>query len=148
MSGPVNVIRFESAKKAKLKTYRVFVDRKELEEHLLDALALVEGREVSWPGKNDIVVNGLELWKSGKGPGGYAILNCACGSGAGCVGLDDQIEVLHKDDFIIWNYKAPDIGEKKSDRIFSFTFHKPQYLKALSDVEPANNLEGLPRSAG
>jgi hypothetical protein len=145
MSGPVSVLKIEPMKrKSGLKTYQLLVDRKDVLDHLLDALAAAAGRRLSWPGKSQVVVDGRELAASGAGSGAYAILNCACGSGAECAGLTDRVDVEHSDEAVLWRYRAPRIGAARAPRVFAFRFHKPQYLRELEKVDPAENLKDLP----
>ena len=92
---------------------------------------------LSWRSKRHVIVDAAQLRASGAGSGRYAILNCACGSGAGCADLQDDIGVIHEGDRITWEYKAPRIDEQEAQRVFAFYFHKPQYLKELDVLPPA-----------
>jgi hypothetical protein len=134
MSKPINVFGVERIKKAAADAYVLRVDKKDFMDWLVEALAVEQGRSLSWRSRGHAVVDARRLLESGNASGRYAILNCSCGSGAGCVDLEDEIEVVHEEDRIIWNYKAPRFEEREARRVFTFAFHKPQYLKELGRI--------------
>ena len=134
----MNTIKIERIKKGRpSNAYRVLIDRKDLLDHFVEALSVEQGRKLSWPEKRHAIIDGLQLRASGADSGRYAIMNCSCGSGAGCAGLEDEIEVLHENDRVVWTYRAPRLAVERPTRLFTFAFHKPQYLKEIGRIEIA-----------
>ncbi|CAN1213102.1 hypothetical protein TUMEXPCC7403_23055 [Tumidithrix helvetica PCC 7403] len=144
MSKPVNVIKIAKVQtKSKIKSYRILIDKKDLQVHLAESLSAVSGSRKTWSDQNHIVFDGLELLESGKKSGHYTILNCTCGSGAECAGVPGKIEVIHEGNLVRWVCGVPEVWIDGESQFFTFVFHKPQLLKELKNVDPTANLSGL-----
>ena len=131
----VNVIKMTRTQtKSKLDTCSILIDRKEFEDHLVDALCDVRGRKESWSGKKHLLIEPSVLLQTQNGNGEYAVLNCMCGSGAECAGVPSAIEVVFEGEFVKWRCGIPEVWITGEPEYISFVFHKPQYIKELSNL--------------
>ncbi len=135
MKPPINVIKITPIRlKSKQDSFQILIDRKDFLDHLIDAKKEIDN-QAAWSGKKSIVIKKTPLVDSSVASGKYEILDCTCESGAYCAGMDLAIKVTHDGDFITWKYTAPETFWKENEtKVFSFTFHKPQYLKEIDKI--------------
>lgn len=120
---PVNVLM--------IKEGQLLVDKKTFIERLAEALNTAAGRNLSWPERKNVTVDFAQIKASAQKSGDYAILNCSCGHGGGCAGVNDKINVVHEGEFITWTFSSPQVEAHRAQQKLSLRFHKSQYLKEL-----------------